>query len=240
MPSNNWHYAGGWAGKITLSANKNGDINMDLMLENYSAERKTRDGGSTPSQVSMRYIAKNITVENEMSAEKANGIIAAEKEAKQRQKDYIAKTTKQADLLQKEIAKKYPQAECRSCFYSSRGSYISSRTVDEYYVRSGDYAGSRTDYDLNTKTVIKNKCSYKLMFIGIQQLYDKERGYYLVEVTKTMEAGYNYSADQGIMSSLFTSLIGGGSEFNFSVQDKYAVNYATVNAVQWLKVIKAK
>ncbi|MEI9911617.1 MAG: hypothetical protein WDO71_19380 [Bacteroidota bacterium] len=54
-----------------------------------------------------------------MTAEKANGILAAELAAKQKQKDYIAKTTKQADSLQKIIAKKYSQPECRSCFYSS-------------------------------------------------------------------------------------------------------------------------
>lgn len=40
------------------------------------------------------------------------------------------------------------------------------------------------------------------------------------------------------MASVFSSLIGGGSEFNILVQDKYYPNYATVGAVQWLKVIK--
>ncbi|MEI9911616.1 MAG: hypothetical protein WDO71_19375 [Bacteroidota bacterium] len=65
-------------------------------------------------------------------------------------------------------------------------------------------------------TIIQNKCNYPLTFIGIQQLYDEQNGYSLTEVTKTMEVGFSYSSDQGMMSSIFTSLIGAGSEFNFA------------------------
>lgn len=239
MPANNPNYAGGWAGKVTLSANKNGDITMDMMLENYTAEKNTRDGVK-PSQVAIRYIAKGITVENEMSAEKATAIVVAEQEAKQRQKDYIAKTTKQADSLQKIIAKKYPQKDCRDCFVRSSNSSLQiTPTKTAYRDGYGDvYVESGTDWDINTKTEIRNKCGYDLTFIGLQQMYDDEKGYYLMEVTKTMEKGYNYRSDQGAMASIFTSLVGGGSEFNIVVQDKYYPNYATVGAVQWLKVIK--
>jgi hypothetical protein len=239
MPANNPNYAGGWAGKITLSANRNGDITMDLMLENYSAEKKTRDAVK-PSQVSIRYIAKGITVENEMSAEKATAIVVAEQEAKQRQKDYIAKTTKQADSLQKIIAKKYPQKDCRDCFTRNSNSSLKvTPTKTAYRDGYGDvYVESGTDWDINTKTEIKNKCGYSLTFIGLEQMYDEERGYYLIEVTKTMEKGYSYRSDQGAMESIFSSLVGGGSEFNIKVQDKYYPNYAIVGAVQWLKVVK--
>ena len=208
---------------------------MDLMIENYRLASRFSEAG-----VSYRYLAKGITIENEMTIEKAVAIIEAENLAKQKQKDYIAKTTRQADSLQKVIQKKYPQVNCKECFYSSKGSYISSNTIDQYYVSDGTYAGSRTDYDVNTVTTIKNKCKYPLTFIGIQQLYDEENGYFLKEVTKTMEEGYSYSSDQGLMASVFTSLIGAGSEFNFVIQDKFAVNYAGVGSVQWLKVIKGK
>jgi hypothetical protein len=232
-----WHHDGGWAGKITLSANQNGDILMDLMIENYSQESNGAATGLIPSQVSLRYIAKNINVENEMSAEKANEIVEAEKVAKQKQKDYVIKTTKQAEVLEKQIAKKYPQAQCKECFYSSRGGYISSST-QRYVYSNGDPAPSETSYDYNTVISIKNKCKYDIKFVGIQQFYDETQGYYLKEVTKIMPVGYNYSADQGIVSSLFTTLLGGGSEFNFSVQEKYSVSSASVGYVQWLKVIK--
>jgi hypothetical protein len=231
--TNNMHTDGGWEGQVTLSANEDGDIKMDLMIENYRLASRFAEAG-----VSYRYVAKGIIIENEMSAQKAIAIIEAEKIAKQKQKDYVAKTTKQADSLQKIIAKKYPQTNCKECFYSSSGGYISTTKVDQYYVGSGDYAGSYTDWDLNVKTVIQNKCNYGLTFIGLQQLYDEERGYYLIEVTKTMEKGYSYSSDQGAMASVFTSLIGGGSEFNIKLQDKYYPTYATVGSVQWLKVIK--
>lgn len=229
----NTYIDGGFEGKLTLSANEDGDIKMNLWIENYSEAT-----AYAPSFVSYTYLAENINVENEMSAEKATSIVKAEQEAKQKQKDYMAKTTKQADSLQKIIAKRYAQANCKDCFYSSSGGYISTTTVDQYYVNSGNYAGSRTDWDLNIKTEVRNTCNYNLMFIGIQQLYDENKGYYLKEVTKVMPANYSYSADQGAFASVFTSLIGGGSEFNIKVQDKYYPTYAAVGATQWIKVIK--
>ncbi len=248
--NNNRDLSGGYEGKITLSANDDGDITMDFMMEYYSEEWKERgkynkaiqdyDWIIHPKQVSYRYSAKNITIENEMTTTKANDIVAKEKEAKQRLKDYIAKTTKQSDSLQKIIANKYPQKECRDCFVRNSNSSLKvTPTKTAYRDGYGDvYVESGTDWDINTKTEIKNKCGYDLTFIGLQQMHDTEKGYYLIEVTKTMEKGYNYSSEQGAMATVFTSLIGGGSEFNIIVQDKYYPNYATVGAVQWLKVIK--
>jgi uncharacterized protein YeeX (DUF496 family) len=234
--SNNFYYDGGWEGKITLSADENGDIKMDLLIEVFKPENRFAEAG-----VTYRYIANNITIENEMSAEKANGIIAAEQEAKQRQKDYISKTTKQADSLQKIIAIKFPQKDCRDCFsINSNSSLQVTPTTTVYTNGYGDVVdvSSGSDWDINTKTEIKNKCGYDLTFVGLKQMYDEEKGYYLMEVTKTMEKGYNYRSDQGAMASIFTSLIGGGSEFNIQVLDKYYPNYATIGAVQWLKVVK--
>ncbi|RYZ55318.1 MAG: hypothetical protein EOP49_03060 [Sphingobacteriales bacterium] len=232
---NNMYTDGGWEGQVTLSANENGDIKMDLMIENFRLPSRFNEAG-----VSNRYIAKNITIENEMSAQKANEIVAAEQEAKQRQKDYIEKTTKQADSLQKIFAKTYPQKDCRDCFVRSSNSNLKiTPTKTAYSDGYGDvYIESGTDWDINTKTEIKNKCAYDLTFIGLQQNYDEARGYYLTEVTKLMQKGYSYSSDQGLMEGIFSSLIGGGSEFNIKVQDKYYPNYAIVGSVQWLKVIK--
>lgn len=241
---------GGWGGKITLSANPNGDLLMSLMLEDYTLpytkvkvyDNKTKSYNDVfyPSQVNFRFNAKDVTVENEMSAEKATAIVVAELEAKQRQKDYIAKTTKQADSLQRVITKKYPQKDCRDCFLRNSNSSLQVTPTKTAYMNGyGDvWVESGSDWDINTKTEIRNKCGYDLTFIGLQQLYDERKGYYLTEVTKTMEKGYNYRSDQGAMASIFTSLIGGGSEFNIVVQDKYFPNYSTTGAVQWLKVIK--
>lgn len=237
--NNAWYMNGGFEGRITLSCDEDGNIKMDLLIESYS-KKESRGRTYHEPQVYKAFHAKGIKIDNEMSPAKAIGIIKAEQEAKQRQKDYEVKTIKQADILQKNISKKYQQSDCKSCFYSSRGSYISSSRIDEYYVHSGAYAGSHTNYDINTKTVIKNKCNYSLMFIGIQQLNSEEKGYYLEEVTKTMPVGYDYSTDQGLVGTLFTSLLGGNSEFNFAVQDKYVVKYASVGSVQWLRVIKAQ
>lgn len=235
----NMYTGGGFEGKITLSANENGDIKMDLVIENYTVGyQPSFQKEYIPSQVSYKYFVKDLILENEMSAEKATEIVREEQEAKQRQKDYVLRTTKQADSIQKIILKKYTQPSAADCFYSSSGSYISTSTVHEYYVESGNYAGSRTDWDVNIKTEIKNKCSQKLLFIGIEQFYDDEKGYCLREVTKLMPANYSYSSDQGAMTSVFMSLIGGGSEFNIRLQDKYYPRYASVGSVQWLKVIK--
>ena len=57
---------GGWDGKITFSANEKGDIRMNLLLENYSAEQVTYKGVK-PSQISYRYTANNILMENEQT-----------------------------------------------------------------------------------------------------------------------------------------------------------------------------
>lgn len=240
---------GGSEGLITLSANEAGDLVMSLTIETYTGDKTkrgkhNRETGQleyrvVPSKLAYKYYAENITVDNEMSPEKAVGIVKAEQEAKQKQKEYMAKTTRQADSLEKLLEKKYPQ-QCRDCFYSSRGGYVSSTRVNDVYRNGyGDtFVDSHNEYDLNLTTTIKNKCSHPITFVGIQQLYDDVNGYYLKEVTKTMDAGYHYSSDQGIMASVFTSIIGGGSEFNLMVQEKYAVNYASVGAVQWLKVVK--
>jgi hypothetical protein len=238
--SGNSNYAGGLEGRLTLSANDNGDLLMDFMLENYSAETKDYAGRPRPSQVASRYIAKGTTIENEMSPEKANGIVAEEKAAKQRQKDYEAKTKKQLDSVMKVIARKYPQAECRECFVRNSDHSLSVTPTKTAYTNGyGDvYVESGTDWDINTKTNIKNKCNHDLIFVGIQQLRDEEGGYYLAAVTKTMLAGYTYSSEQGIMSSLFTSFLGGGSEYNIAIQDKYYTGNASVGGVQWLKIVK--
>lgn len=205
--NNNRDLSGGYEGKITLSANDDGDIMMDFMMEYYSEEWKERgkynkaikdfDWIIHPKQVSYRYTAKNITVENEMTTTEANDIVAKEKEAKQRLKDYIAKTTKQSDSLQKIITNKYPQKDCRDCFVRNSNSSLKvTPTKTAYRDGYGDvYVESGTDWDINTKTEIKNKCNYDLTFIGLQQMHDEVNGYYLIEVTKTMEKGYNYSSE---------------------------------------------
>lgn len=243
---------GGKGGKITLMSNDNGDLQVSLMFEYYTLPEKGKTFFNTktktnetkediPSQVHYRYIANNVLADNEMSAEKANAIVKAEQEAKQMQKDYIAKTTKQADSLQKILAKKYPQKDCRNCFSKNSNSSLKVTPTTTVYTNGyGDVVGSSSgsDWDINTKTEIKNKCGYDLTFIGLKQMYDEEKGYYLMEVNKIMEKGYDYRSDQGAMASIFSSLIGGGSEFNIVVQDKYYPNYATVGAVQWLKVVK--
>lgn len=251
--NNNRDLNGGYEGKVTLSANENGDIAMDFMMEYYSNEWKERgkynksikdfDYVIHPKQVSYRYAAKNISIENEMTTTKANDIVRKEQEAKQRQKEYIAKMTKQSDSLQKVITNNYPGPGCKDCFVRSSNSSLKVTPTTTVYTNGyGDVVGTQSgsDWDVNTKTSIKNNCNYPITFVGIQQLYDEVNGYYLKEVTKTMEVGYNYSSDQGIMSSLFTSFIGGGSEFNIAIQDKYFVNNAYVGTVQWLKVIKGK
>ena len=228
---------GGFGGKVALSANKNGDIVWSSMVESYTLE--TRDRKNTyPPQVHMRYIAKNITIENEMSAAKANATVVAEQEAKQRQKDYLAKMTEQGNALQKAILAKYPLAESRKCFQSSKGAYLSSNTVDQYYVNSGNYAGSKTSYDIKNVVEIKNVCNHPITFIGIQQQRDEAQGYFLSEVTKTMPAGYAFKSDQGMLGTVLSALAGGGSEFDIVVQESYVPKYASLRSTQWIRVVK--
>lgn len=238
---------GGLEGKITLAANNNGDVTMDLMIENYSEETKTQfyDAATHgyplkvhPPEVTYRYLVNGIILNNDMSAEKANEIIAAEKAAKQKQIDFVNNSKRQVDSLMKVIAKKYTGTECRSCFYRSRDYSIDPKTTDYYYVNGGGYAGSNTDYNMNTSLVIKNKCNYKITFVGIQQLYEEGKGYYYKDVTKTMDAGYQYSVQQGIFSFAFTSVLGMNKDFD--LQEEYYIGGASLNSIQWLKVYRSK
>jgi hypothetical protein len=239
---------GGSQGQITLSANENGDIVMSMVIETYSKEWKKRgkynsakkewDYSVIPSSVSYRYTTSNITVDNEMSPEKVAAIIKAEDEVKQRRKDFLAKSKKQVDSLIALIPKKYAGTECRSCFSNNRDYSINPVTHEYYYVNSGNYSHSETDYNLSTSLVVKNKCNYPITFVGIQQLYDSERGYYYVDVTKKMEANYEYEAQQGMFSYLFTSLMGANQDIY--LQQEYSIPGATLNSVQWLKVIRTK
>lgn len=224
---------GGWEGKVTLSANKSGDINMDLMIENFRLASRFTEAG-----VSYRYVAKNIVIENEMTAEKASAIITAELEAKQKYADYVKKSKLQIDSIMKAIAKKYPQKECRECFIRDKGSNLSiTPTKTAYRDDIGNvYIESGSEWDINTKLYIKNKCNYKLTFVGIQQLYDAEKGYYYKDVTTTMDANYEYSVQQGLMSLLFTSLIGENQDIY--LQREYDLTSARVNSIQWFKVVK--
>lgn len=240
---------GGKAGKITLSANENGDLVMSMMMEYYTAPeknvrvyneqtRKYEFKEYVPSQVHYRYSANNITVDNEMSAEKATEIVRVEQEAKQKQKQYIANCKKQVDDLMKKIKQKYPQPECRECYVRERGMGLKTTPTKTLYTDGfgNEYIESGTDWDISSKLHIKNKCNYKLTFIGIQQLYDEERGYYFKDVACTMDANYEYYVEQGMFSALFTSLIGNNSDIY--LQKEYDINSATVNSIQWIKVIR--
>jgi hypothetical protein len=223
---------GGWEGKVTLSANRNGDVAMSLMLENYSLDGLYKK----PTQVAYRYIAKNITIENEMSAEKANGIIAAELEAKQKYADYVKKSEKQIEEVMKDIKTKYPGYNCISCF--SRSSSYGIQPTTKQTLWSNGMVTEDNDWNVTTTMRIENKCNQELTFIGIQQLYSEEKGYYYVDVSRKMEAKYYYQAKQGLFMSIFTSLA--GIDGDIVIQPEYYISSARVNSIQWIKVIGNK
>lgn len=243
---NNPIVEGGFEGRLTLAANGNGDIALQFMLENYTAETKRRgkynnavrdyDYTIVPSQVSYRYVANNITVENEMSAEKANGIIAAELEAKQKYADYVKKSQAQIEELMKVIKTKYPGFNCITCF-SRTSSYGVQPTTTQTLWSNGAVTEDH-DWNVTNTMRIENKCDQELTFIGIQQLYDNENGYYYKDVTRKMEAKYFYQAQQGLFMSIFTSLA--GIDGDVVVQPEYNISAARVNAIQWIRVIGSK
>lgn len=214
---------GGWKGKIKLSANKDGDIDMSLTLEVFKNATRFAVAG-----VSYRYNAKHIIIENEMSANNANRIVEEERIAKENLKNYLEDITKQADSIQEIIKKEFPQQDVRDCFYSSTGTYV----VDE--------EGSN-DWRIDTKADIKNTCDFDIKFIGIKQLKDKKGNYYLKLVAKTMPKDYEYSIEQTAASAAFLSLIGlqKGPEFNFKLQNNYYPKYARTGLTQWLRAIKS-
>lgn len=57
--TNNIYTAGGFEGKITLSANENGDIEMSLLIENYRLADRF-----SPAGVSYRYAAQQVNIVN--------------------------------------------------------------------------------------------------------------------------------------------------------------------------------
>ena len=223
--------AGGWESEVTLSANENGDIKMNLLIENFRVA-----SGFTEAGVSYRYLAKNITMENEMSAEKANGIIAAELEAKRKYADYVKKSEKQIAELMATIKTKYPGYNCISCF-SRTSSYGAEPTTTKTLWSNGEVT---EDYDLNVTSTMKieNKCNQELTFIGIQQLYDEANGYTYKDVTRTMEANYYYQVKEGLFMSIFTSVA--GIDGDVRVYPEYNISAARIGGIQWIRVIGKK
>lgn len=226
---------GGKGGKITLSANQNGDILMSIMLEHYSLPVTKRDGFH-PSQVHFRYFAENITIENEMSAENANKVIEEELEAKRKYANYIKKSEIQIAELMKKIKTKYPGYNCISCFNRSSSYGIQPSTTKTLW--SNGEVTEDNDWNVTNTMKIENKCNQELTFIGIQQLYSEENGYYYIDVTRKMEANYYYQTKQGLFMSVFTSLA--GMDGDIIVQPQYNISAARVNSIQWIKVIGAK
>jgi|GEM_PF-2283426 len=228
VSTNNNYFAGGFEGKITLSANENGDITMNLLIEAFNGGSRFKEAG-----VSYRYLANNVNIENQMSAEKANGIVAAELEAKRKYADYIKKSEKQIAELMATIKTKYPGYNCISCF-SRTSSYGAEPTTTKTLWSNGEVT---EDYDLNVTSTMKieNKCNQELTFIGIQQLYDAVNGYTYKDVTRTMEANYYYKVKEGLFMSIFTSVA--GIDGDIRVYPEYNIAAARIGAIQWIRVM---
>lgn len=226
---------GGWRGKIRLSANAEADIKMDLILENYQSSILESIGN-----VAMSYSLKSITISNEMSPLKAMETLAAERMEKERQKNYLANLNRHLDSLYKIIDRDFSPKDMSGCYSSSSGSYIDFNTVHLYYARTGDYAGSKTDWDINVKYELKNICESSLQFIGIRQRKDYRGHYYLELVTKIMPSGYRYVIDRSLLANTFINLLGlqQKPELDITLQDKYYPNYAQLDMTQWIKIVE--
>ena len=189
---------GGWKGKVRLSANAEADIKMDLILENYESSMSKSIGN-----VAMSYSLRGFTISNEMSPLKAMETLAAEQMEKERKKNYLANLNRHLDSLYKVIDKDYSHKDLSGCYSSSSGSYIDVNTVDLYYTRSGIYAGSRTNWDINVAYELKNTCNNNLQFLGFRQRKDDRDQYYLELVTKIMPRGYRYVIDRSLLANTF-------------------------------------
>lgn len=236
-------------GKMTLSTDENGDMKMDFMLEYYTAPQRNVNVYNketkkkelielVPPRVSYRYSAKNILVDNEMSAKAANDILSKELEAKRIRKEYLENSKKQIAELMTTIAQKYPQKDCRECYVRERSSGLKVTPTKTFYTDGygNVYSESSSDWDISSKLYIQNKCNYKITFVGIKQLYQEGVGYYFTDVTATLDANYEYFVEQGMFSLLLTSMVGNNSDIY--LQKEYDISSATVNSIQWIKVIR--
>ncbi|MEL6557313.1 MAG: hypothetical protein AAFQ94_03965 [Bacteroidota bacterium] len=226
---------GGWKGKLRLSANAEADIKMDLVLENYGSAMD-----KSISNVAMSFSLRGMTISNEMSPLKAMETMAAERMEKERRKNYLANLNRHLDSIYNVIDRDFSPKDMSDCYYLSSGGYIDVNTVDYYYTRTGAYAGSRTDWDINVKYELKNNCSSSLQFLGIRQRQDSRGQYYLELVTKIMPGDYRYVIDRSLLANTFINLLGlqQRPELEITLQDKYYPNYAQLDKTQWIKIVE--
>jgi hypothetical protein len=169
-----------------------------------------------------------------MSARKATKKLADEIAAKKAKKDFMDKSEKQIATLMKNILKKYPK-DCSNCIERNQGMETDSRQVD-YEDRHGNYVYSKTEYDASIRKSFGNSCNHKIKIIGIQQKHSQEKGYYYEEVARTMDANEKHEVKQGIFSYIFTALV--GLQDDIYLQDKYCIECASINSIQWIRVVK--
>lgn len=102
----------------------------------------------------------------------------------------------------------------------------------------GSVVGEETglDLDINVSLQMKNKCNYELTFIGIMQLYDEQRGYYLKEVTRKLPANYEYSVRKGVTELFFDAIVGENTDIY--LRKEFDVKTAMVDKAQWIRVVK--
>ncbi|OYQ43373.1 hypothetical protein CHX27_10260 [Flavobacterium aurantiibacter] len=225
----NKYQEGGWEGRVTLSSNTDGDITMDLVIESYKSNLGKLLG------VSYRFLLNNYQILNEMSPSKAEKIIADEIAAKKARKDFMEKSEKQIQALLAEIKKKHPK-ECRDCFSRNQDFGVDVEYTRKVYVSDGSYAGTDTDYNPTTTVALGNNCNFPIKIIGIQQKFSEEKGYYYEKVVKEFAANEKIENKQGILSYLFTSLVGMNGDFDIS--EKYCIECFRLGSIQWLKVVR--
>ncbi len=235
---------GGWAGKIKLSTDKDANILMDLMLETYTAGGEDRYEKSkitgrnqklynAAKQVHFRYTVENIEVENEMSAKKAQEKLEAELEAKRKYADYMKKSKIQVDNLLKSIDKKYGGYDCRVCY--ERNSRYGTETQKYKTLWSDGDVTTSYDQSIYNTMKLENRCNQEITIVGIKQIYSEESGYSFVDVSKKLPANFVQESKEGLLESIFTSMT--GLDGDIRLRKEYSIENASVNSVQWIKVV---
>lgn len=206
---------GGWAGYITLSADSQGNMEMDIELQNFAAP-KFRNGIMT-----FRYYDTNVSIPLMMSADQAIAHKKREEQLAEEQRlAKIAREKEEAErerLLEIEIKDSYKKvliqqanytnvakSSCLEEAYGSRSSYEKERyyTTPIYrprYGANGEVIGNdlvgggeiayRDKKILVSYKAYKNICDHRVTILGISKKRSKKGTIYYEDASVYLEPG---------------------------------------------------
>ncbi len=266
LQENGQYTGGGVDGEVTLSADRNGNLDMDFMIENYGLPSRTNPA----SPVTYRYSVNRKVLPNKMTAADAKSAYTAKRKAEIA--DSIASIPNAADLAreaQKEglycyvdanageaqmnaalmqfLRSKYPGKENSNCMSRRTESVPMTRQVPRYDPQAHQDFYVEEHYTEIT-TVLRNNCNKNVRIMGFSVGGVGKNGKRQFGLnTKVMRANYRYSfprASDNLAGDMIASILfGGGMLADLDLRGierggTFDIDEANISAVQYMRAIE--